>query len=382
MTQDQAKEALAVAVIGVGGFGRWTLQALRASPVVRVVGVSDRNPAVAEQAVRGTDIPHYGDNRSLLAETHPAAVYLAVPPMAAADLVELCAQRGVHLWKEMPLGRNLDEALELVRRMEKAKLKFAVGTQRRFAVGYRRAWGLRRRLGPVFLGRAHYLFNWGSKLDWRGGRAACGGGALLELGYHPIDLLTWLLGLPEEVYGHNVRERRAESPAEGGGSPVPIYDTDDSAAAILQYRSGCMASVVTTRRCGPVSEELTLHSHSGSLTASSESCLLRDPDGTVLDQANDDGGPLGTFVRQAEAFARAVIGNEKLYECSGRENLLTQAAIEAIYLSGRTCQPESPNRLLHTAGLSEEDCLSLRPAEEDRDADEPEAATEETGQED
>ena len=53
-----------------------------------------------------------------------------------------------------------------------------------------------------------------------------------------------------------------------------------------------------------------------------------------------------------------------MYECSARENLLTQAAIEAIYLSGRTCQPESPNRLLHTAGLSEEDCLNLRPAEE------------------
>ncbi len=371
MTSDQAKEALAVAVIGVGGFGRWTLAALRASPVVRVVGVSDRDPAIAEQAVRGTEIPHYGDNRSLLAETRPAAVYLAVPPMAAVDLVELCAQRGVHLWKEMPLGRNLDEALSLVRLMEKAKLKFAVGTQRRFAVGYRRAWELRRRLGPVFLGRAHYLFNWGSKLDWRGGRAAAGGGALLELGYHPIDLLTWLLGLPAEVYGHNVRERRAEPAGEAGGSPVPIYDTDDSAAAILQYPSGCMASVVTTRRSGPVSEELTLHSLNGSLTADSESCLLRDPDGAVLDQANDDGGPLGMFVRQAEAFARSVIGNEKRYECSARENLLTQAAIEAIYLSGRTCQPESPTRLLHTAGLSEEDCLSLRPAEADVDPESP-----------
>jgi UDP-N-acetyl-2-amino-2-deoxyglucuronate dehydrogenase len=371
MTQERAKDALAVAVIGVGGFGRWTLAALGASQAVRVVGVSDRDPAIAQQAVRGTDIPHYGDNRSLLAETHPAAVYLAVPPPAAADLVELCAQRGVHLWKEMPLGRNLDEAVALVRLMEKAKLKFAVGTQRRFAVGYRRAWQLRRRLGPVFLGRAHYLFNWGSKLDWRGDRASAGGGALLELGYHPIDLLTWLLGLPEEVYGHNVRERRAESAGEAGGSPVPIYDTDDSAAAILQYRSGCMASVVTTRRSGPVSEELTLHSLNGSLTANSESCLLRDPDGTVLDQANDGGGPLGMFVRQAEAFAMAVRGNDKRYECSARENLLTQAAIEAIYLSGRTCQPESPSRLLHTAGLSEGDCLKWRPVEKDIDPDAP-----------
>jgi len=358
------KDALAVAVIGVGGFGRWTLQALRASPIVRVVGVSDRDAAVAAAAVIGADIPHYGDNRSLLAETRPAAVFLAVPPPAAADTLELCAKRGVHVWKEMPLGRNLDEAVALEKLMSRAKLKFAVGTQRRFAVGYRRAWELRSRLGRVFLGRTHYLFNWGTKLDWRGDRASCGGGALLELGYHPIDLLTWMLGLPEEVYGHNVIDRRSDAGVEPGGQPVPIYDTDDSAAAILQYESGCMASMVTSRRSGPVSEELTLHSIRGSLTANSESCVLRDPDGTILDQAGEEGGPLGTFVRQAEAFARAVIGDQPRYECSARENLLTQAVIEAIYLAGRTCQPESPRRLLHTAGLSEQQCLSLRPLEE------------------
>ena len=44
MTQAQAKDALAVAVIGVGGFGRWTLQALRASAIVRVVERPSESP--------------------------------------------------------------------------------------------------------------------------------------------------------------------------------------------------------------------------------------------------------------------------------------------------------------------------------------------------
>lgn len=360
-TQSPSNEALAVAVVGVGGFGRWTLQALLASDVVRVVGVSDRDPTVAAEAVNGTGVPHYGDNRRLLAETRPAAVYLAVPPTSAADLVGLCAKHGVHVWKEMPLARSLEEAVQFERLMARAKLKFAVGTQRRFAAGYRRAWELRKRLGRVFLARTHFLFNWGSKLGWRGDRTSSGGGALLELGYHPIDLLTWMLGLPEEVYGHNVIDRRVEAAGGPDAEPVPIYDTDDSAAAILQFDNGCIASMATTRRSGPVSEELTLHSTSGSLTASSDSCQLRDPDGTLLDQAGEEGGPLGTFIRQAEAFARAVIADAKRYECSARENLLTQAIIEAVYLAGRTYQPENPRRLLETAGFSEEDCLSRRP---------------------
>ena len=363
MVQEASDNRLPVAVIGVGGFGRWTLQALQRSPRVKLVGHSDRDPAVVERVAREANLPGYTDNRSLLAEARPRAVYVAVPPMAAPDVLSLCAARGVHVWKELPLARNLDEGVAVVRQMEAAGLKLAVGTQRRFAVGYRRAWELRGSLGPVFLGRAHYLFNWGPNLTWRGDKASAGGGALLELAYHPIDLLIWLLGLPEEVYGLHAGGRRSDE-SKADGDPVPIYDTDDTAAAILRYRDGCMASVVATRRSGPVSEELSLHGRGGSLTATSETCLLRDPDGRALDQASEEGGPLEVFVRQAEAFAAAVQDGRERYECSARENLLTQAVIEAVYLSHRTCQPEGPARLLRTHGLTPADCLAFRPEEE------------------
>ena len=366
----QSRERVRAAVIGVGGFGKWTLEALRQSRTVEVVGVSDRDPAVAERIGRSAGVAGYSDNRRLLAETRPAIAYLAVPPMAAPDLIELCAERGVHVWRELPLARDLAEAVAAVRRMERAGLKFAVGTQRRFAAGYRRAWELRHRLGRVFLSRAHYLFNWGPNLNWRGDRASSGGGALLELAYHPIDLLVWMLGFPEEVYGLTVKNQRPESPGRGGqGQPVPIYDTEDSAAAILRFADGCMATVVTTRRSGPVSEELSLHGRDGSLTANLESCLLRDPDGSVLEQEEANGGPQAVFVRQAEAFARSVAGDASFYECSARENLLTQAVIDAIYLSDRTCQPESPAGLLHTHGLKVKECLTHRPAEDAEGAD-------------
>jgi len=374
MAQEQPNKPLPVAVIGVGGFGRWTLQAVRQSPLVELVGVSDRDPAVAEHVGRESGVPGYHDNRSLLAEARPRAAYVAVPPAAGPDVIGLCAARGVHVWKELPLARSLAEGAAAVRRMEQAGLKLAVGTQRRFAAGYRRAWQLRGRLGRVFLGRAHYLFNWGANLGWRGDRASAGGGALLELAYHPIDLLVWALGFPEEVYGLHVSARRAEDP-KPDGEVQPMYDTDDTAAAILRYRDGCMASVVTTRRSGPVSEGLSLHGRDGSITATSETCLLRDPDGGVLDRAAEEGAPHELFVRQVEAFARAVLTDAKAYECSGLENLLTQAVIEAIYLSDRTCQPESPARLLRTHGLTAEECVSLRP-----DAEEAEAAQDASGE--
>ena len=365
---DRREEVLPVAVIGVGGFGAFTLQAVLKSPIVKLVGVSDRDRAAAEKAGKAAGVPAFTDNRELLARMQPRAAYVAVPPAEAPAVVELCARRGVHVWKELPLARSLQEGVGLVQLMERAKLKLAVGTQRRFAAGYRRARGLCEKVGEVFLARAHYLFNWGTDLSWRGDRASAGGGALLELGYHPIDLLLWMLGLPEEVYGTSAsfgrRQRRGPR-----GKLLPAYDTDDTAAAILRYAAGPaaarlggpVATVVTTRRSGPVSEELSLHGRGGSLTAGGETCLLRGPEGEVLDSFAAPAPPLEVFRLQAEAFARAVASGAEKYECSGRENLLTLATIDAIYLSDRTNQPEHPATLLANHGLRPEHCLVNRP---------------------
>jgi predicted dehydrogenase len=352
-------QPIPVAVIGLGAFGCQTLQALQQVQAVKVVGVADKDSATAAQVGKTFGVPSYGDNRSLLAETHPMIVYLAVPPMAAPELIATCAERGIHVWKELPLARNLDEGVSMIRRMDQAGLKFAVGTQRRFARTYRRACELRERVGQVFLARAHYLFYWGPTVGWRGDRASAGGGALLELGYHSIDLLVWMLGLPDDVYGISTGGKRSATQTADAKS-LPPYDTDDTSAALMRYAGGCMAGVVTTRRSGPVSEELSLHGLTGSMSVSSDLCLLRSPDGAVLDRTPGDARPQDVFVRQAEAFAKAVSAEARTYECSARENLLNLAVIEAVYLSDRTGQPESPLRLLKTHNLTVKDCLVHR----------------------
>jgi len=352
------EEALAVGVIGLGGFGRQVIEAIAQSKSMRLVGIADRDQLAAEQAASAVGAQPYGDYRSLLAETRPAAVCLDVSPKAAGELIPACAQRGIHVFKSVPPARSLEEAVSLVRAMSEAGLKLAVATHRRFDDCYRSAWEMRKCLGQVFLGRAHYLFNWGPDLGWRGDKTAAGGGALMELGYHPVDLLVWMLGLPEEVYG---LAAGGSMPETGDDQPRAVYDTDDTAAAILRFKGGCMAAAVTTRRSGPVSEALCLHGLSGSMTVDSESCTLRDPDGNIIERTESSAVPFDASLRQLEAFAEAVAGDSKTYPCSGWENLLTMSVIEAVYLSNRTGQPESPMRLLKTHNLKPKDCLICTP---------------------
>jgi predicted dehydrogenase len=353
-------ERLSAAVVGAGDLGRLVMGVLAQSPKAVLAGISDRDPAVAQQAAQGLGVPAFTDNRRLLAEVQPRVVFLCCPPQTSAEIIPICAGRGIHVWKRLPLARSLSEGAEMVRLMQRADLKLVVGTQRRSAGGYRTAARWKHRLEQIFLAQAHYLYNWGNTLGWHGDKTLAGGGALIEIGYHAIDLLVWILGLPEEVYGASSSAGNLRKATDG--KRHPIYDTDDTAAAILRFRTGPMATIVTTRSSGPVSEELRLHGQGGSIAATAESCSLRGPDGETLDHFSSEGSAAEPLRRQIDAFLEAVITKAECYECSGLENLLNLAVIEAAYLCNRTSQPEHPARLLQTHGLNKDQCLSLCPA--------------------
>lgn len=346
---------LSLAIIGAGSYAAGVAHAIKSLLEIEIVGVSDRNPAAAEQLARQLGVPAYNDNRSILAQGRPQAAYVAVPPTALAETIRACAERGIHVWQEAPLARTLNEAIALVDRMAVASLVHMVGTQRRLAASYRQAKLWLKRVGPAFLGRASYLFNWGGQLGWRGDRES-GGGALIEPGYHCLDLLIWTLGLPQDVFGACARGNRPA--AVTADNPLPIYDTEDTVAAIFRYGKQCLATFTASRSTGPAREGLAIHGQLGSLTADAEHCTLRDADGNVLEQISDEPSPQAVHRRQAQAFAKAVLAKAKSYECCARANLLTLAVIDALYLSDRTGQPESPSRLLKTHNLDVNELLA------------------------
>jgi len=340
------------AVIGLGSTGQAVAKALAADPQVELLGLADQDHRLARQVAEPLDVAHFGDNRQLLLNTQPDVVFLSIPPMQAGDLLQECIEQSIHVWKDAPAGRSLAEAAAFAQWFDQAGLKIAVAAPRRFARSYRQGRAWRDRLGAIAQARAEYCFCWGPELGWRADRHSAGGGALLELGFGMIDQLVWLLGLPAAAYGITRQQRALCSE-----HPSP-HDTDDSASALLQYPQHGSAVLTTTRLAGPVREELILRGASATCEITPTSFLLRTPAGDLIEHQTDNETPANHIARQVRGFCKAVAEEASRWASPARQSLLPHAVIEAIYLSGQTNQPESPQRQLEIAGLKVADCFA------------------------
>lgn len=342
------EKPLRIAFVGTGEFGLGLLAALKRTPRVQLVGLADQNGSAAAGAGKLCGCEVYQDNRQLLSQSRCQAVVMAIPPASSAHVAAMAFERGCHVWAAMPIAPGLAQAVALCRQADQAGVKLVVGAYRRFMPGYARAKEMLSRLGEVYHLEMQYLFNRGGSLGWRGDRSA-GGGAMMELGSHALDLAIWMLGLPVSVYCATGTDQRPSRTRQG------LYDSDDTACLVLRYGQGASASLTVSRSLAPFREELTIHGEEGSLQAQPHQCTLRDRQGAVLENFRQEQSPTEALAGQFEAFAADLAGKARC-RCWAWENLLTTACVEAGYLSDRTNQPENPQALLAGYNIALGDC--------------------------
>src|SRR5205814_190695 len=109
-------------------------------------------------------------------------------------------QQGLHVLVEKPIDIKVSRALQLIKAAQKAKVRLAVSSQKRWEKGtvQVQSWIKAGKLGKIFLTRAivpwyrsqHYYDTGG----WRGTYKMDGGGALINQSIHMVDLLLYLTG--------------------------------------------------------------------------------------------------------------------------------------------------------------------------------------------
>lgn len=335
-------EPVKVGLMGLGRGGQLLADALLTSSWARLVAVGSQKPDRLEHfAESHPRIARCNDFRSLIVGQGIEALFVAVPPFSRTKYLPLAAERGVPVFMLTPPARSLDEAVELSRRFARAQVPLVVS----------RAWGAEPdmqpdvldlpRLGRVFFARGHVTTCWGPDFDWRGDSVRAGGGVLLDRGYHLVDQVVQLMGLPGSVYATSARASRP-------GHRF-LYDTEDTVVATCRFMDNAIATLAACWTSGPDEWQLTAHAIGGTVRIDPREVRL-------LDRAGDDVQgvwlrPANPLLPQVEDFLGAIRAGTRPTHGRMDTHLASMALVSAIYLSAKTGQPESPASLMNMHDL-------------------------------
>lgn len=220
--------------LGTGWIGRHRLEAVEASGAARVAAVVDPVPANAE-AARAT-APEAAVLGSLdeLLDADLDGVVIATPSALHADQSVAALDRGLAVFCQKPLGRSAEETARVVDAARAADRLLGVDLSYRFVEGARVVRDLVRggELGTVYAADLVFHNAYGPDKPWFYDPALSGGGCVIDLGIHLVDLALWTLGHPG-VAGLTARLFAAGAPLDGRTDVV-----EDYAVATLDLEGG------------------------------------------------------------------------------------------------------------------------------------------------
>lgn len=244
------KNRVRFAVIGAGSIGLHHLEALRKCDRAELIAIAESNPQrLAEAADRFRPSARYADYRQALARPDVDAVSIALPNYLHASGALAALRAGKHVHLEKPMALNAREAGRIIALAKKNRRVLMVGQNMRFT---RDAQMLRLlieqgALGDIYHARAWWIRRAGIPRigSWFTQKKFAGGGALLDIGVHMLDLALHLMGnfQPQSVTGitHACFGPRGLGGGGWGSSEIDknaVFDVDDYAAALIKLKGG------------------------------------------------------------------------------------------------------------------------------------------------
>jgi predicted dehydrogenase len=247
---------LRVGVVGLGWAGQQHLNAYLALPGVEVVGLSDANPArLGEIADQHGIAGRFTDWRDLIAGAGIDAISVATPTFLHQPVAIGALEAGLHVLSEKPLARTGDEAQAMSDAAVKAGrvLHTAFNHRRRGDVQVLKRYVDEGRLGRVYYAKAHWLRRSGipGLRSWFTNKEMAGGGPLLDIGVHVLDMALYLLGEPRvaSVSATTYAEFGPRGRGASNSQKMQVdtaYEVEDLASAFLRLEGGRTLTLETS----------------------------------------------------------------------------------------------------------------------------------------
>ncbi|WP_375398000.1 Gfo/Idh/MocA family protein [uncultured Sphingomonas sp.] len=184
--------------LGTGWIGRHRMAAMLATGAVEAAAICDPAPACADEAAAlAPQAARLPSLKAMLALDLDGIV-IATPSADHADQAVQALDRGMAVFCQKPLGRSAAETRTVVDAARKADRLLGVDLSYRHSRGMQRIAELTRSgaLGKVFAIDLVFHNAYGPDKPWFYDRAQSGGGCLIDLGVHLVDLALWTLDFP------------------------------------------------------------------------------------------------------------------------------------------------------------------------------------------
>ncbi|MCR8634352.1 Gfo/Idh/MocA family protein [Paenibacillus radicis (ex Xue et al. 2023)] len=263
---------LRIGVIGAGSISAMHLDAYAANKEVELVAICDMNRGRAEEKAAKYNIPNvYTDVHELLANEEVDAVSICTWNNTHAEFSIAALEAGKHVLCEKPLCQTVEQALKVEEAVRRSGKVFQVGFVRR----YGQTTQILRRfieagdLGEIYYAKASYLRRLGNPGGWFSDKERSGGGPLIDIGVHVIDLCWYLMGRPKvkSVSGNTYYKLGNRANVEyfsfyqAADYDATKNDVEDMANALIRFENGASLMVDVSFTLHAVKNDTTISIH-------------------------------------------------------------------------------------------------------------------------
>ena len=216
-------------IIGLGRMGITHFSILNSHPKVKVVAVCDPSRFILRSAAKYLGVETFENPTKMIENRDLDFVIVATPTAHHADMVRLSIEHNLHVFVEKPFVLNVQQGQDLLCLLQGKTLVHQVGYVLRFAPVFRQVKALLdcHTLGELLTFRMEMnspTLLRDAKHSWRSKKTE-GGGCLYDFASHGIDMINYLIGVPDEVVGTVFQS-------------IYSIDVEDAISSTLLYNSG------------------------------------------------------------------------------------------------------------------------------------------------
>lgn len=252
---------LRIGLIGLGGMGGMHYGCHIHNPEVELVAICDIIPEKVENTLKnwdptGCDTKGFTDFKEMIDTVELDAVDICTPNDFHSIIAVYALERGLHVFSEKPDAVSVEECERMKAAAEKNNRVLMVMRNNRY---YSNSVYLKKFIesggaGDIYCGRCGWIRRRGipGKGGWFTTKAKSGGGPLIDLGVHMIDLSIWLMGNPKPVsvsgctfnkFAENTAESDSEHSAFGEAQADGTFDVEDLAMGFIRFDNGACLQI-------------------------------------------------------------------------------------------------------------------------------------------